>query len=207
MVIFMKVLFGTSNEHKIKEVKEIIAKHKLDIVLLSLKDMDVLYDEPIEDGESFLDNAIIKAKYYYEKYQIPVISDDSGLEVVALNGLPGIHSARYASINTYNSSSKDNRVKLLKELENKTNRNAKFTCVVVYYDGVNLINASGEVSGEILNHEQGDNGFGYDSLFYLPNYGKTMAEISEEEKNKLSHRGNAVESLIDLLTKNHIILS
>ena len=202
----MKILFGTSNAHKIQEVKDIFREKKLDVELLSLKDMEKQYDEPIEDGKTFLDNAVIKAKYYYEKYHMTVIADDSGLEVDALNGMPGVFSARYASTTTHNASSSDNRKKLLKELENVDNRDAHFTCVVVYFDGANLVSSTGYVNGVITTKEIGDNGFGYDSLFYLPSFGKTMAEIDEIEKNKVSHRGNAVDSLLNILTKKHIIL-
>lgn len=203
----MKILFGTSNAHKIQEVKDIFKEKNIDAELLSLKDMEKQYDEPLEDGQTFLDNAVIKAKYYYEKYHMTVIADDSGLEVDALNGMPGVLSARYASTTTHNASSGDNRKKLLKELEDVNNRAAHFTCVMVYYDGVNLISATGYVNGVITDKEIGNNGFGYDSLFYLPNFDKTMAEIDEEQKNKVSHRGNAVDSLLNILTKKHIILS
>ena len=203
----MKLLFGTSNKHKIHEVKEIIARHHINIEIVSLNDMEVKYPEPIETGKTFLENAIIKAKYYYEKYSMPVISDDSGLVVDALKGLPGVFSARFASTHTHNATSKDNRVKLLTELGSCKNRNAHFVCSIVYYDGAHIVSESGIVDGVITYEEIGSNGFGYDSLFFIPSLNKTMAEISEDEKNVLSHRGKAVNNLLDILTKKHIILS
>lgn len=203
----MKILFSTSNAHKIQEVKAMFEEKKLDIELLSLKDMEKKYDEPIEDGNTFLDNAIIKAKYYYEKYQMPIITDDSGLEVDALNGMPGVLSARYASTNNHNASSSDNRKKLLKELEKVSERSAHFTCVVVYFDGVNMVSSTGYVNGIIATKETGDKGFGYDCLFYLPSFNKTMAELVESDKNKVSHRGRAITGLLDVLTKKQIIFS
>ncbi len=194
----MKILLATNNEHKVKEFKEIFEEQQIKIELLSLKEFPKVED-PVEDGSTFYENALIKAKYYYDLFKIPVFADDSGLVVEALNGEPGIHSARFASTTIHNASSKDNRLKLLKLMETKTNRKAHFVCSLVYYDGEKIINTNGEFYGEIAFAESGENGFGYDSLFYLPEYGQTVSSLDEMTKNKLSHRYKAVKAMIEKL--------
>lgn len=198
----MKILLGTNNKHKVIELENIIKEFNLNIELYSLNDMKEKFDEPVEDGNSYYENALIKAKYYYEKYQIPVIADDAGLEVYALNNRPGIFSARYASDGVSHASSKDNRLKILNELKDINDRRACFRCEVVYYDGNLIYSGIGIMEGEIMNCEDGNNGFGYDSIFYLPKYNSTVARLSEEEKNKISHRHHAMKALIAILTKN-----
>ncbi len=194
----MKILLATNNEHKVKEFNEIFEENKVNIELLSLKEFEKV-EEPVEDGNSFYENALIKAKYYYDLFKIPVLADDSGLVVDALNGEPGIHSARFASTNTHNASSKDNRIKLLKLMEDETNRKAHFVCSLIFYDGEKIINTNGEFHGEVALRESGENGFGYDSIFYLPEYGKIVSSLDEKTKNKLSHRYKAVKAMIEKL--------
>lgn len=183
----MKVLLATKNEHKIKELQEIINQYKIGIELISLDTLND-FDEVIEDGKTFYDNAFIKAKYYYNKYHLPCLADDSGLCVDSLNGLPGIYSARFASDINHHATSALNRKKLLKMLEKEEERKAHFSCALVYYDGQMTLFSYGELSGFITKEEKGENGFGYDSIFYVPEYQKTLAEMDENEKNKISHR-------------------
>lgn len=202
----MKILLGTSNKHKILEINDILKHLNLSIEVITLNDMPIKYQEPTENGSTYLENALIKAKYYYEKYQLPVITDDTGLEVETLNGKPGIYSSRYAGDGKYATSSSDNRKKLLNDLQGETNRKALFKCVMVYYDGESMVVGNGQMDGEILNVEVGNNGFGYDSLFYLPRYGCSVSELGENEKNKISHRFFALVNLIDNLTKKGIFL-
>lgn len=194
----MKVLLATKNKHKVKELTHIFENSQLEIVLLNLTDFPEI-EEPVEDGHTFIENAIIKAKYYYAHFGIPVISDDSGIVVDALDGAPGIYSARYASVNQANASSADNRKKLLAEMEGITQRNAHFECAMVYYDGTTCFTSTGKTEGLILEKEVGHNGFGYDTLFYAFEYEKPMGLLSEDEKNQISHRGKASRALIQQL--------
>lgn len=192
----MKILLGTNNLHKLKEFNEIFKEENIDIELLSLKDMDFKVDEPVEDGSSFYENAVIKAKYFYEKYQIPCISDDSGIVVDVLEGKPGIYSARYASFFGLESNAVNNRHCLIEQMKGQTNRHAHFECTLVFYDGKNIISSTGKMEGLIGYEDLGENGFGYDPLFILPQYNKSVGEIDEKIKNKLSHRYNAIINFI-----------
>lgn len=197
----MKILLGTNNKHKIKEIKDILNENKIYMEILSLADFPLEVIEPVEDGNTYFENALIKAKYYYELFNIPVIADDTGLEVLALDNRPGIFSSRYASQNGEHSSSFDNRKKILDEMKDKSNRSASFKCVMVYYDGKNIIEGKGQMDGEITIKEIGDNGFGYDSIFYIPKYKSSVATLDENTKNLISHRHNALINLINILTK------
>ena len=145
-----------------------------------------------EDGETFEENARKKAETIFRRTGKPCLADDSGLQVDALGGAPGVYSARYAGTNK----DKDNNQKLLSEMEGKINRTARFVCVMVllYGEGKEIV-AQGRCEGEIAVAPRGGNGFGYDPLFYLPQFGKTMAELTDDEKNAISHRGNALRSL------------
>lgn len=194
----MRVLLATKNKHKVKELVAIFGNSQLDIEMLNLADFSEV-EEPVEDGNTFLENAIIKAQYYYNQFGIPVISDDSGIVVDALDGAPGIYSARYASVNQLNATSADNRRKLLIEMKGITQRSAHFECAMVYYDGAECITTTGKTEGFILEEEVGQNGFGYDTLFYALEYEKPMGLLSEEEKNQISHRGKASRALIQQL--------
>jgi len=184
----MEIIIASQNVHKVKELSAIF-KHQ-NISLISLKDLND-NDDVVEDGDSFLDNALIKAKYFSKKYNKPVISDDSGLVIPALNGRPGIYSARYSGGND-----RDNNIKILKEMEDQKNRNAYFVSVIVlcYPNGV-YKSYEGRAYGLIANQEKGSQGFGYDSIFYYPELNKHFAELDSDVKNQISHRANALKQL------------
>lgn len=196
----MKLLLGTKNKNKIIEMsrilKECLPDVKLDII--SLKDFDDV-EEPIEDGTTFSENAVLKAKYYYDIFKIPTIADDSGISVNALDGRPGIYSARYASTTNENSSSKANRDKLLEELKDKEDRSAYYTCAIALYYGDDYIVTEDYTYGEILFEEVGSNGFGYDYIFHSTELNKPMGIATDEEKDSISHRAKAIRKLIKLI--------
>lgn len=181
----MKIIFASHNKDKQEEVKNILK----DVDIVTLTDLND-HDEVVEDGETLEENALIKASYYYKKYNMPVISDDTGLFVEALDGKPGVYSARYSDSGSY----KSNNEKLLKELENIENRKAYFKCVVCYIDKNGKYRYFyGKVSGEIVKESDDINkGFGYDSVFYVNEYKKTYYEMTKELKNKISHRFLAI---------------
>ena len=197
----MKLLLGTKNKNKIIEMtrilKESLPEFKLEII--SLKDLEDV-EEPVEDGSSFSENAVIKAKYYYDIFKIPTIADDSGISVNALDGRPGIYSARYASTTNENSSSKANRDKLLDELKDKSDRSAYYTCAIALYYGDDYIVTEDYTHGEILFEEVGTNGFGYDYIFHCLELNKPMGLASDEEKDSISHRAKAIKKLIKLMS-------
>lgn len=190
----MKIVLGTRNQHKIKEFKEEFAKINIEVVGLDEYLGNTEVPEPIEDGKTFQENSIIKAKYYYNLVKVPCLCDDSGLCVEALDGAPGINSARYSGGND-----KDNRDLLRKNLEGNFPAKAYFNCDLIYYDGNEIISTNGKIYGEIIDEERGEDGFGYDCIFYYPPYEKTLSEISMEEKNKISHRGRAIEEMLKKL--------
>lgn len=185
-----QVLLATTNKGKLNDVKEILKD--LDIEVLSFLDFD---DSPNveETGLTFLENAELKVKAAFEKYGIPSFGDDSGLEAFQLDGEPGIYSARYAGENADDG---QNNLKLIKKLSGYPNPHpGRFVCAAVYYDGQEYKSAVGEVRGNIIKNPRGSNGFGYDPLFIPIGYDITMAEISHEEKNKISHRLKAFKEL------------
>lgn len=189
----MKLLIASNNQHKIDEIKQILG-NKFEQIL-SLSEAGIVCD-PEENGKTFLDNALIKVRAVAKLTDMPVLGDDTGLCVDALNGAPGVHSARFAG----DHDNAKNRAKLLYELQGKTNRKAHFsTAVALLYPDGRLVTAEGRVDGEILHTEVGTNGFGYDSLFYCNEIGKTFAEATAEEKNAVSHRGRALQKLAEKL--------
>lgn len=189
----MKLLIASNNQHKIDEIKQILG-NKFEQIL-SLSEAGIVCD-PEENGKTFLDNALIKVRDVAKLTDMPVLGDDTGLCVDALNGAPGVHSARFAG----DHDNAKNRAKLLYELQGKTNRKAHFsTAVALLYPDGRLVTAEGRVDGEILHAEVGTNGFGYDSLFYCNEIGKTFAEATAEEKNAVSHRGRALQKLAEKL--------
>lgn len=189
----MKLLIASNNQHKIDEIKQILG-NKFEQIL-SLSEAGIVCD-PEENGKTFLDNALIKVRAVAKLTDMPVLGDDTGLCVDALNGAPGVHSARFAG----DHDNAKNRAKLLYELQDKTNRKAHFsTAVALLYPDGRLVTAEGRVDGEILHTEVGANGFGYDSLFYCNEIGKTFAEATAEEKNAVSHRGRALQKLDEKL--------
>lgn len=189
----MKLLIASNNQHKIDEIKQILG-NKFE-QMLSLSEAGIVCD-PEENGKTFLDNALIKVRAVAKLTDMPVLGDDTGLCVDALNGAPGVHSARFAG----DHDNAKNRAKLLCELQDETNRKAHFsTAVALLYPDGRLVTAEGRVEGEILHAEVGTNGFGYDSLFYCNEIGKTFAEATAEEKNAVSHRGRALQKLAEKL--------
>ena len=185
----MKLLIASNNQHKIDEIKQILG-NKFEQIL-SLSEAGIVCD-PEENGKTFLDNALIKVRAVAKLTDMPVLGDDTGLCVDALNGAPGVHSARFAG----DHDNAKNRAKLLYELQDETNRKAHFsTAVALLYPDGRLVTAEGRVDGEILHTEVGANGFGYDSLFYCNEIGKTFAEATAEEKNAVSHRAKALAAL------------
>ena len=192
-----KLIFATGNKGKLKEVKKIF--NNTDYEIISLYDLGEV-PEIIEDGDTYEANALIKAKAIYAIHKVPVIADDSGLSVEQLNGEPGVYSARYAGENcTYD----DNNQKLIKELARFDQpHNAKFVCSAVFYDGENIERAFGELHGEIVSEFKGTHGFGYDPIFVPKDSDRTLAQFSSEEKNKISHRAIAFNTLKNLLDWN-----
>ncbi len=191
-----KIIFATKNKGKLKEVEEIFKRTGINI--LSLLDFDET-PEIIENGVTFTENAKIKTDIIYEKYKIPVMGDDSGLVVEQLKGAPGVYSARYAG---ESATDDQNNRKLISELLDLPKpHKAKFVCAAVFFDGKDYQSTYGELHGEIIESERGSHGFGYDPLFIPTGKSETTAEISLEEKNKISHRSKAFNKLKDLITK------
>ena len=196
----MRLLLGTKNKNKIIEMTRILNESlpNINLEIISLKDLKDV-PEPVEDGNSFCENALLKAKYYYEIFNIPTIADDSGISVNALDGRPGIFSARYASLTNENSSSKANRDKLLDELKDKNDRSAYYTCAIALYSDQLSLVTEDYTQGKILFEETGTNGFGYDYIFYSDELNKPMGIATEEEKDSISHRAKAIKKLINLI--------
>lgn len=191
----MQLVFATNNINKLREVQSLIPNH---IKLLSLEEVGCYEDVP-ETQETIEGNAIQKATYIKEKYGYDCFADDTGLEVDILDGAPGVYSARYAGEQR---SSEDNIHKILKNMDNATNRKAQFKTVIALEFKGNQHLFTGICKGEITHQKIGDHGFGYDPIFKAEGYDQTFAEISLEEKNKIGHRGKAVQLLINFLNSN-----
>lgn len=194
----MKLVIATHNEDKLKEIQAYLESFSFNV--LSLNKYPEI-GEIIEDGKTLLDNALIKAREVFDKTGLPTISDDTGLEVDGLDGKPGVYSARYAGEEcTY----LDNVEKLLTDMKKIPipNRTAQFKTVMVFKDKNQELIVEGVVKGLISRELKGDNGFGYDPIFFVPELGKTFGEMSAIEKNKISHRGNALRNLVDSLKKH-----
>ncbi len=193
------IVFATNNEHKLSEINNIIEKNypnlKEKIKILSLKDINCNEDIP-EKSSTLEGNASMKAHYVFDKFGKNCFADDTGLEVKALNGRPGVLSARYAGENgTYN----DIMNKVLDEIKNSKNRKARFRTVIsLIIDGKETL-FEGIVNGKILNEKHGNSGFGYDPIFQPDNYNISFGEMPADEKNKISHRFRAVQKLIQYL--------
>lgn len=195
-----KILIASGNQHKITEIKSVL-KDIQNIEILSLKDFCVVI-KVIEDGKTLNDNALKKAKEIHNVFGIPTIADDTGLFVDALNGDPGVYSARYAG---ESSSYSDNCIKLLKNLENISieKRTARFESVLCFHiNHKSIFFFKGICEGKIINEPRGKNGFGYDPLFIPDGFDLTFAEMIDEQKNKISHRGIALEELTKFLNNN-----
>ena len=195
----MKIIIATKNSHKVKEIREIFQHDAID--LSDLKSFPEI-PEAVEDGKSFRENALIKAGYYHERTGMPVIADDSGLVVHALDGMPGIYSARYAGPA---SDYVQNNIKLLDDLANVPagKRGAFFVCYAVYWDGREQIETEGRIDGHIGFEARGGNGFGYDPLFFAEGYDRTLAELPASEKNRISHRYRAFSRLRDMVVRRN----
>ena len=198
------ILLATRNPGKIREIRQVLAD--LLVEVLTLDDQGHI-PEPVENGNTFADNAAAKAMYYARATGRWCLADDSGLEVDALGGRPGIHSARYAADQCPTNAHRNtidlaNNAKLLKELKRiaDSGRTARFVCELALADGQKvLIEAHGVLEGHIARVPAGSNGFGYDPLFFVPELGCTTAQLSPEEKNRISHRGKAVRRFAELL--------
>ena len=189
----MKLVFATNNEHKINEIREMLSDK---FILVSL-DQIGCYDDIPETSETIEENASQKARYIYDKYGLNCFADDTGLEVEALNMEPGIYSARYAGPQR---SSEDNIDKLIRELDKINNRKARFRTVIsLIIDGKETL-IEGIVNGSILKERKGKKGFGYDPVFQPEGYSLSFAEMDLNEKNKISHRGQAIAKLTSFLT-------
>ena len=191
----MNIVLASSNEHKVHEINAIVKNTGVKFILPPLG------FDPIEDGSTFEENSLIKARAAWELAKNWILADDSGLCIDALNGNPGIYSARYAD-------TPQKRIdRVLNELKGVTTRTARFKCCMT------LINPYGEVAfsytgvceGTIIEEQRGVNGFGYDPIFRLDSSEKTMAELTEEEKNLVSHRGKALKAVLDFLNQQHLV--
>lgn len=191
----MKLALATNNAHKIVEIRAILGNYFEET--LTLKELGV--DVDVEETGSTLDeNALIKARAIAEMTGLPSLADDTGLMVDALDGAPGVYSARYAGEEHDDAK---NRALLLKNLQSASDRSAHFgTCVALYYPDGHYILGHGRVDGNILFAERGENGFGYDSLFFSTELGKSFAEATPEEKNSVSHRARALRDLVAKLS-------
>ena len=193
--MIMKIVIATHNQDKLKEIQREIDGFKWEVVSLSAFP-EIL--EIVEDGKTLAENALIKAREVFKKTGLPTISDDTGLEVDALDGAPGVYTARYAGEDC---SYEDNVNKMLKDMHKvpMPNRTAVFKTVMVFKDENEELIVEGVVKGIISRETRGEDGFGYDPIFYVPENNKTFAEMTMSEKNKISHRGNAIRNLINEL--------
>jgi len=191
----MKLIFATHNSNKAFEIQKLLPK---DFQVLSLDDID--FQEEIPENEPTIEaNSAFKAQFIFNKFNLNCFADDTGLEIEALNGKPGVHSARYAG-EERNSDANMNRV--LDELSGIENRNARFKTVITLIINGDQHIFEGIVNGQIISEKRGTNGFGYDPIFIPENETRTFAEIELTEKNKFSHRARALEKMIEFLKKN-----
>lgn len=200
----MKIVFATNNQHKLQEIRDILGS---EFEIVSLKDIGCNVDIP-ETGNTLEENAMQKAQYVYDHYNLSCFADDTGLEVEALNGEPGVHSARYAEGTDHDSEA--NMAKLLRNLEGKDNRKARFRTVIALIQkqdvcpcgctSIKKVNRfEGIVDGSIATEKHGTAGFGYDPIFVPEGYDKSFAELGESIKNGISHRARAVAKLAEYL--------
>lgn len=191
----MELLVATHNQHKKEEIQQILGHN---FVVKSLTDYGI-HEEIVEDGDSFNANALIKAKYCFEKIGVPSLGDDSGLVVESLDGRPGIFSARYAGDHDF----AKNIARVLSEMEGIENRKAYFITVLCYYDDQGARYFEGRVYGNLLLENKGFKGFGYDPIFVPEGYGMTFAEMNPEDKNRISHRKKALDLFLDFLKSDN----
>lgn len=191
----MKIVLASNNAHKLEELRAILSTLGMDVV--AQKEMNINI-EPEENGTTFEENSYIKAKTIMDACGLPTIADDSGLMVDALNGEPGVYSARFGGRET----EKDRLNYLLERMQGVENRNAKFVSVITMLtpDGKKIV-ARGECPGKILNAPQGENGFGYDPVFFVEERACTFAQLSSQEKNRISHRARALQRFAEIVRK------
>ena len=214
----MKIVFATNNQHKLDEIRSILGP---DFDVVSLADIGCHEDIP-ETGKTLEENALMKAQYVYDKYHLSCFADDTGLEVEALGGAPGVYSARYAAMETttcagfpqvLSHDSEANMARLLRELGNNNNRKARFRTVIALIEkrdvcpcgctSIQVVHRfEGIVNGEIIRERRGGEGFGYDPIFQPDGYDQTFAELGADVKNKISHRARAVAKLSEFLEKS-----
>lgn len=200
------IVLATNNKNKVREIKELLKDAPVEIKCLA--DFGPL-PTVAEDGDTFEENAYKKAHHYARVLGLPCLADDSGLVVDALNGKPGVHSARYAG---EKASDREKCDKLLREMEGKKDRKARFECVLsLATPGGPALTWEGRCEGKITTERHGESGFGYDPVFFYPDFGKTFAEVSMEEKNRVSHRGKALAEFAEEIDKvlvwlNHRLL-
>ena len=188
------LVFATDNQNKVNEIRKLAGDNfKFSFITKAEAGIN---EENVENGKTILENAMIKADYIKSKYGFDCFSEDTGLIVDALNGEPGVYSARYAG---QENNAENNIKKLLENLEGQTNRSAKFQTVIALNINKKQYIFEGEVTGEIIQEKQGSGGFGYDPVFMPTGYDKTFAELGLEIKNSISHRGKAVRKLMDFL--------
>lgn len=201
-----RIVFATNNQHKLQEIRDILGSS---YEVVSLKEIGCDVDIP-ETGNTLEENALQKAQYVYDHYHVSCFADDTGLEVEALDGAPGVHSARYAEGTDHDSEA--NMAKLLRELNGKENRQARFRTVICYTEKQDVCPCGctsikkihqfeGIVNGHIATEKHGTEGFGYDPIFVPEGYDKSFAELGEEIKNGISHRARAVAKLVEYLKK------
>jgi len=207
----MRIVFATNNQHKLSEIRQILGSR---VEVLSLKDIGCNADIP-ETGSTLEENALQKAQYVYDNYHIDCFADDTGLEVDALAGAPGVYSARYAAIGPIGPigpispispigpthDSEANMARLLRELGENNNRSARFRTVIALIQQGEVHEFEGIVNGEIIRERRGGEGFGYDPIFQPDGYDQTFAELGLEVKNNISHRARATQKLADYLLK------
>lgn len=212
----MKIVFATNNQHKLEEIRSILGPQ---FEVVSLNDIGCHEDIP-ETGQTLEENALMKAQYVYDRYHVSCFADDTGLEVEALNGAPGVYSARYAALesvaipsqHTLSHDSEANMDRLLRELGNNNNRKARFRTVIALIEKKdvcpcgctsikNVTQFEGIVNGEIIREKRGGEGFGYDPIFQPEGYDKTFAELGNDIKNHISHRARATQKLAEYLKR------
>lgn len=193
-----KIIFATGNQGKMHEIRQILGDMDLEVVSMKEAGIDI---DIVEDGTTFEENAIIKAKAVAAYTDAIVLADDSGLEIEYLNNEPGIYSARYMGADTPYSVKNQNFIDRLNGVPDEK-RTARFVCVIAAAmpDG-EIFTTKGVIEGRIAEEEKGENGFGFDPIFYVPEYGCTTAQLSEEQKNAISHRGKALEAMKEELRK------
>jgi len=193
----MQIVFATSNPNKIKEINQILPEN---ITIIGLKDIGCIEDIP-ETQPTIEGNAIQKAQYVYDNYGVNCFAEDTGLEITALDGDPGVYSARYAGEQR---SADDNMNKAMDKLKDQSDRSARFKTVIALIIDGSITTFEGIVDGTIITEKRGKGGFGYDPIFMPDGYYETFGELSSSEKNKISHRARATNKLIDYLSANSL---